>query len=176
MWCLFMIDCCNHLIFWTLNKSSDVMSEKMTGVPNRDTPLKVVICGGGIVGCSTAYYLKHLDPSVDVTVVDSVGPASQASGKAGGFLALGWNSTSQCEALTSLSYSLHQKLRSELEAEVGYRDLTTLSINIGNTQGVQEDGWIANRGQADELGTARNTSQVHPKLLTQALLGDAQVA
>ena len=98
----------------------------MTSVGNNS----IVICGAGIVGCATAYYLKKLG-SCDVTVVDSTGPASQASGKAGGFLASGWSSTHQFDDLTRLSYSLHQKLSLELGCDViGYRPLTTLSLDI----------------------------------------------
>ena len=80
----------------------------MTSVGNNS----IVICGAGIVGCATAYYLKELGCSSDVTVVDSMpGPASQASGKAGGFLACDRSSTHQFDNLTRLSYSIYQKHR-----------------------------------------------------------------
>ena len=104
----------------------------------------IVICGAGIVGCATAYYLKELGCSGDVTVVDSMpGPASQASGKAGGFLARGWSSTHQFDDLTRLSYSLHQKLSSELGCDtIGYRPLTTLSLDIQRDCHHKEGGFL----------------------------------
>lgn len=87
-------------------------------------------------------------------------------------MALGWGSTAQFEGLTRLSYSLHLKLRSELKVDVGYRDLTTLAVD--STHKRDTAGWIVNRTGAEELGTPRDTSQVHPRLLTQALLSGAQ--
>ena len=41
----------------------------------------VVICGGGIIGCATAYYLAKR--GVKVTVVERCSIACAASGKAG---------------------------------------------------------------------------------------------
>jgi len=53
---------------------------------------EIVIIGGGIVGCTTAYYLSHhpkfADGSVKVTILEaSSGVAHGASGKAGGLVA-----------------------------------------------------------------------------------------
>jgi glycine/D-amino acid oxidase-like deaminating enzyme len=49
-----------------------------------------VICGGGIVGAATAYYLSTLK-GVAPTLVERHEVAGAASGRAGGFLALDWN-------------------------------------------------------------------------------------
>ena len=47
----------------------------------------VVICGGGIIGCSIAYYLSKLDPDfAKIIIVERNEIAGHASGKAGGFL------------------------------------------------------------------------------------------
>ena len=47
----------------------------------------VVICGGGIIGCSIAYYLTKLDNDfARVIIVERNEIAGHASGKAGGFL------------------------------------------------------------------------------------------
>jgi len=142
----------------------------MTGVSNHQN---IVICGAGIVGCSTAYYIKQIQPLTKVTVIDRIGPASQASGKAGGFLAVGWESQQEFSSLTDLSFSLHRKLKKELTTDVGYRDLTTLSLNTNSCRD-SKSGWILNRNKAEVLGTASNTGQVHPELLTKALLSQAQ--
>ena len=50
--------------------------------------MRVVICGGGVIGACIAYFLSQR--SVDVTVVERTEVAAAASGKAGGFLALDW--------------------------------------------------------------------------------------
>lgn len=47
----------------------------------------VVICGGGIIGCSIAYYLTKLDKDfAKIIIVERNEIAGHASGKAGGFL------------------------------------------------------------------------------------------
>ena len=47
----------------------------------------VVICGGGIIGCSIAYYLSKLNEgTLKIVVVERNEIAGHASGKAGGFL------------------------------------------------------------------------------------------
>ena len=54
---------------------------------------------GGIIGCSTAYFLTvNYGEQVRVTVVERYKVAGYASGKAGGFLAGGWgdDDTSSC--------------------------------------------------------------------------------
>ena len=49
--------------------------------------MRVVICGGGVIGACTAYFLGLRQ--VEVVVVERTGVACAASGKSGGFLALG---------------------------------------------------------------------------------------
>ena len=50
--------------------------------------MRVVICGGGVIGACTAYFLTRR--GIDVIVVERTEVAAAASGKAGGFLALDW--------------------------------------------------------------------------------------
>ena len=95
---------------------------------------RIVICGGGIMGCATAFYLSDLmseaDDDVSVLVVDCDDEAaSQASGKAGGFLASDW-STGSLGLLARKSFELHSDLADVLGAEtIGYRSVTD-TINI----------------------------------------------
>ena len=52
----------------------------------------VVICGGGIIGCSIAYYLGKLDNDfAKIILVERNEIAGHSSGKAGGFLGRVWN-------------------------------------------------------------------------------------
>ena len=47
----------------------------------------IVICGGGIIGCSIAYYLSKLDHDFTrIIIIERNEIAGHASGKAGGFL------------------------------------------------------------------------------------------
>ena len=49
----------------------------------------VVICGGGIIGCSIAYYLTKLEKDfAKVIIIERNEIAGHASGKAGGFLGM----------------------------------------------------------------------------------------
>jgi len=83
----------------------------------------IVVIGGGIIGCTTAYYLTHhpqFDPSVHtVTVIEAARLANGASGKAGGLVAA-WANPSN---LARLSFDLHDQLARDHDgAELwGYR-------------------------------------------------------
>jgi glycine/D-amino acid oxidase-like deaminating enzyme len=48
--------------------------------------MRVVICGGGVIGASIAYFLSRR--GVHPIVIERTGLACAASGKSGGFLAL----------------------------------------------------------------------------------------
>ena len=85
--------------------------------------MRVVICGGGVIGASTAYYLSRRD--VEVTVVERTGVACASSGKAGAFLALDWNAGSRLDALARRSFALHAQLPDEIDGDWGYHRLTT---------------------------------------------------
>ncbi|KAK3326265.1 FAD dependent oxidoreductase [Apodospora peruviana] len=73
----------------------------------------IVIIGGGIIGCTTAYFLtRHpkFNPALHrITLLEATAIASGASGKAGGLLAL-W---AYPECLVPLSYRLHKELAAE---------------------------------------------------------------
>lgn len=73
------------------------------------------------MGCATAYYLTR-ECGVDVTLVECSGEvASQASGKAGGFLGSDWSSGSLGK-LAMKSFELHEELAKEFGADnIGYR-------------------------------------------------------
>ncbi|GAB1314270.1 hypothetical protein MFIFM68171_04480 [Madurella fahalii] len=85
----------------------------------------IVIVGGGIIGCTTAYYLtRHpkFNPALHtITLLEATSLASGASGKAGGLLALWAYPT----CLVPLSYRLHKELAAEHNGAErwGYRRL-----------------------------------------------------
>ncbi|KAL4779988.1 FAD dependent oxidoreductase [Aspergillus varians] len=85
----------------------------------------IVIVGGGIIGCCSAYYLTQhpsFDPSRhSVTLIEASDIAGGASGKAGGLLAL-WAYPSN---IVPLSYKLHAELAKEYNGKDrwGYREV-----------------------------------------------------
>jgi len=86
---------------------------------------KVVILGGGLQGCASAYYLQ-LRGFDDVTIVERTSVAAAASGKGGGFLARGWGS-GPTRALHEVSFDLHAGLAKTLGLKT-YRKIKTLSV------------------------------------------------
>jgi glycine/D-amino acid oxidase-like deaminating enzyme len=90
--------------------------------------MHVVVCGGGIIGASVAYYLaKH---GVRSTVVERSSPACAASGKAGGFLARDWCDSGDLGPLARLGFDLHFEL-AQLFTDCDYRRLETFSVKVG---------------------------------------------
>ncbi|KAL4457585.1 hypothetical protein ABPG75_012450 [Micractinium tetrahymenae] len=150
---------------------------------------QVVVVGGGIIGAATAYYLSA--KGARPIVVEAVSPACSASGKAGGFLALDWCDGNAVGPLARRSFALHAELAATLGTDCGYRRVRTHSISV--RQPAQRGAataaaaskrlpalpdWVDgdNIGQAALIGTEENTAQVHPELLTRALLQRAQDA
>ncbi|KAM0797688.1 putative FAD dependent oxidoreductase [Usnea florida] len=90
----------------------------------------IVIIGGGIIGCTSAYFLtRHpsYDPSKHkITLLEASKIAGGASGKAGGLLAL-WAYPS---SIVPLSYKLHEELAASHHGEGrwGYRKIHSGSL------------------------------------------------
>ena len=66
--------------------------------------MRVLICGGGVIGASLAYFFSRR--GARPMVIERTGLACASSGKSGGFLALDWcdglrSRTLQGEALAS---------------------------------------------------------------------------
>ena len=92
--------------------------------------MRVLICGGGVIGASIAYFLSRR--GVEATVIEGTGLACAASGKSGGFLALDWCDGTPLEPLARRSFALHAQLAQELGSDWGYRRLTTYGGFAGN--------------------------------------------
>src|ERR1700744_5559846 len=87
--------------------------------------MRVVICGGGVIGACTAYFLSRR--GVEVIVVERTGLANAASGKAGGFLALDWCAGTPLDALARRSFQLHAALREEIAVDWAYQRMNAYS-------------------------------------------------
>lgn len=91
----------------------------------------IVIIGGGIIGCTSAYFLSRhpsFDPSKhSITLLESSKIAGGASGKAGGLLAL-W---AYPKSIVPLSFKLHAELAKEHggDSRWGYR-----RVNVGGVE------------------------------------------
>src|SRR3954453_22557518 len=84
--------------------------------------VRVVICGGGVIGACTAWFLRR--NGIDVIVVERTEVAAAASGKAGGFLARDWCSGTPLDALARRSFALHAQLPEQIEGDWGYRPMS----------------------------------------------------
>jgi glycine/D-amino acid oxidase-like deaminating enzyme len=141
--------------------------------------MRVLICGGGAIGASIAYFLSRR--GVQVTVIERTGIACAASGKSGGFLALDWCDGSPLEALARRSFALHASLADELKGDWGYRRMTTYSGFAGGGQAQAKRAatrgvaWLADDVVLDRrLGTTETTAQVHPGEFTKAMMRQAE--
>jgi glycine/D-amino acid oxidase-like deaminating enzyme len=136
--------------------------------------MRVVICGAGVIGACTAYFLSQR--GIEVVVVERTGVACAASGKAGGFLALDWCDGSPLGPLARRSFALHAELAARFPGAWDYRRLDTLAVAASarhRLAGHRAD-WLAEgavlRGR---LGTPETTAQAHPAKLTGTLLDTA---
>ncbi|ORX48032.1 FAD dependent oxidoreductase [Hesseltinella vesiculosa] len=138
--------------------------------------MHVIIIGAGVIGSCTAYYLSQND-NVEITVIEKTQVACASSGKAGGFL---WSEGDG--DFSRASFRLHRELAQSLNGKerYGYRAMTTYSVTVSNT--AQNNGtndtvppWLYQEKvvYCDELGTQKDTAQVHPKLFTQTILDEA---
>ncbi len=140
--------------------------------------MRVLICGGGVIGTSIAYFLARR--GVKATVIERVALACAASGKSGGFLAADWCDGTPLAALAQRSFALHAELAATLDADWGYRRLATYGGFAGGRnrplrQGGYDLAWLS--GDAivtQQLGTPETTAQVHPARFTKAMMAAAQ--
>ena len=140
--------------------------------------MRVVICGGGVIGACTAYFLKRR--GVEVIVVERTGVANAASGKAGGFLALDWCAGTPLDALARRSFALHAVLAGELAGDWGHRPMTAYSglVVPALDARVREPsalGWLTDGVTiAGKIGTPETTAIVHPRKFTMGMMSAAQ--
>jgi glycine/D-amino acid oxidase-like deaminating enzyme len=140
--------------------------------------MRVVICGGGVIGACAAYFLSRR--GIDVIVVERTGVAAAASGKAGGFLALDWCAGSPLDALARRSFQLHAALPDEIEGDWAYRRMNAFSgfafldDDARRLRAIKLD-WLSDGVKITQrLGTPQTTAIVHPRKFTSAMMDAAQ--
>lgn len=132
--------------------------------------MHVVICGAGVIGTTTAYFLARRGAAV--TVIERHAVACAASGKAGGFLAYDWSSGTALDALSRRSFDLHAQLARDLADDWGYRRVNTF-YGRAPARGAGLS-WTTDLALAGQIGTYETTAQVHPALFTKAMMDAAQ--
>ena len=138
--------------------------------------MRVVVCGGGVIGTAIAYFLSRRGASP--IVVEPIGVASAASGKSGGFLALDWCDGTPLQALARRSFALHAALAEAVGSDWGYRRVTTYG-GFGDADGGQAgDGglpWLSDRiAIGRRLGNRTTTAQLEPAAFTRGLMRAAE--
>lgn len=142
--------------------------------------MRVVICGGGVIGACIAYFLSLRQ--VEAVVIERTGVACAASGKSGGFLALDWCDGSPLGPLARRSFELHAELAGEFDGRWGYRRLEALGVvasgrrPLGLPGRLASPDWVAPEAIVHQrLGTTATTAQVHPADFTKGVM-DAAIA
>jgi glycine/D-amino acid oxidase-like deaminating enzyme len=137
--------------------------------------MRVLICGGGAIGASIAYFLSCR--GVEALVFERTSVACAASGKAGGFLALDWCDGTPLEALARRSFTLHAELPKRIDGDWGYRRLMTYggAARARAVGATQEVGWVSEHIAVHRrLGSTETTAQVHPGAFTTAMMRAAE--
>ena len=140
--------------------------------------MHVVICGGGVIGACTAYFLARR--GVDVTVVERTGIACAASGNAGGFLALDWCADSPIDALARRSFALHTELAGGIARDCGYQRTNAYSGFVARDSDARRNApsaldWLsAGTVVSSQIGTPDTTAVVNPRKFTRAMMQAAQ--
>mmetsp|Transcript_10149 Transcript_10149/g.23769 ORF Transcript_10149/g.23769 Transcript_10149/m.23769 type:complete len:374 (+) Transcript_10149:5-1126(+) len=145
---------------------------------------KIVVAGGGVVGNSIAYFLAK-EHGVACTIVDPIGIAPAASGKAGGFLARDWSDGSPIQELQRRSFDLHAEIAEHLGPEIiDYRRLECVAVAVDGSSAKKPGGkklegleW-ADIGAVGSrpMGGPDTIAQVHPKKLCETMFRFSQEA
>jgi glycine/D-amino acid oxidase-like deaminating enzyme len=140
--------------------------------------MRVLICGGGVIGACAAYFLARR--GIDIVVVERSEVAAAASGKAGGFLALDWCAGTPLDALARRSFQIHADLPHEIGGDWAYQRMTAYSGFVVPDRDARRHvpahlAWLSDGVViADRLGTPDTTAIVHPRKFTSAMMSAAQ--
>ena len=140
--------------------------------------MNIVICGGGVIGASVAYFLA--ERGIAATLVEREDVACAASGKSGGFIARDWCDGQPQAELARASFDLHAELARTLDADYGYRRIDTLLVagsdrgGFDRYRGMASPDWLDGRCAVHSaIGSFRTTATIHPERFTRALVDSA---
>jgi glycine/D-amino acid oxidase-like deaminating enzyme len=112
----------------------------------------VVVVGGGIVGCSTAYWLGRQHPSLRVAIVEAKTLGAGASGRNAGFILQG----TAADYLTDVKRYGKRTARRLWSFTRSNRDLLASELP-GSAFGWEGEGSLTVAGDADEDGRLRDS-------------------
>ncbi len=138
--------------------------------------MRVLICGGGVIGASIAYFLSCR--GVKPIVIERTGVACAASGKSGGFLALDWcdgtplASPGPAQLCPARGPARTDRRRLGLSPPDDLRRICRARVAAATPVDLP---WLSD-GVAIErrLGSTETTAQVHPAEFTAAMMRAAQ--
>ena len=137
---------------------------------------RIVICGGGVIGAATAYFLSRR--GAEAIVIERHEVAGSASGKSGGFLALDWCRGTPLDRLARRSFRLHAELADALGNPWGFRRLDTYGGHAaaGKTNGRPAPlPWLSDRVTiTGQLGGLETTALVEARAFTTGLMRAAE--
>jgi glycine/D-amino acid oxidase-like deaminating enzyme len=140
--------------------------------------MRVLVCGGGVIGAATAWYLAKAGATP--ILIERAAVACGASGKSGGFLALDWCDGSALAPLARRSFQLHADLAAAMPGRWGYRPVTTLHLRHDGRRPAAATAhsalpdWLAPETTSFQLlGTEQTTAQLDPAAFTRGLAGAA---
>ncbi|MCJ1353516.1 MAG: hypothetical protein MMC33_003502 [Icmadophila ericetorum] len=134
----------------------------------------IVIIGGGIIGCTTAYFLtRHplYDPlKHKITLLEASKIAGGASGKAGGLLAL-WAYPSN---IVPLSYRLHAELAKEHHGAErwGYRRIHCGQLSAKGRNVEAQNGLKIAKGNGDSVSLQKRSKEAISTLKAAGIPSD----
>jgi glycine/D-amino acid oxidase-like deaminating enzyme len=141
--------------------------------------MRVAICGGGVIGCTIAYFLSRR--GVKATVIEGTDVACAASGRSGGFLARDWCEGTALAPPARRSFDLHAELAAEIDGDWGYRRLDTYGGFASERERSHRyrsafdlDWFAAGVTVSQALGSPETTAQVHPGQFTAAMMCAAE--
>lgn len=136
--------------------------------------MRVVICGGGVIGACIALFLARR--GVEVIVVERAEVAAAASGKAGGFLARDWCAGTPLDALARRSFALHAQLPGEIPGDWGHRPMSAYGGFVAPDGDERRNlpsrlDWLADGVVITQrIGTVETTAIVHPRKFTSSVM------
>jgi glycine/D-amino acid oxidase-like deaminating enzyme len=140
--------------------------------------MRVVICGGGVIGAAAAYELSRR--GMAVSVIERWRVAGAASGKSGGFLARDWCGGTPVAPLAQRSFDLHAAWAEDLGDSYGYRRVDTFAVTLSDrrkhapTRAVAVSSWLAaDISEKSPIGSRDTTAQIDPEAFTKTLIDAA---
>ena len=116
----------------------------------QETAYDVIVVGGGIVGCSTAYWLSRQSPSLDVALLEARTIGAEASGRNAGFILQGTHADYRTD-MDRYGKATARRLWAFTREN---RDLIAAELQ-GTAFGWQSEGSITAAGDADEAQRLR---------------------